>query len=53
MKKIAELCMNYNLGNLIDEPKFVTGGKTNEFLSAYKNNRLGITKAVGKDTLWN
>ena len=26
MKKIAELCMNYNLGNLIDEPKFVTGG---------------------------
>ena len=25
MKKIAELCMNYNLGNLIDEPKFVTG----------------------------
>lgn len=26
MEKIVELCMNYNLGNIIDEPKLVTGG---------------------------
>lgn len=26
MEKIAELCMNYSLGNLINEPRLVTGG---------------------------
>lgn len=41
MKKIAELCMNYNLGNLIDEPKFVTGGLMHRNVSGeYRPRRI-------------
>ena len=42
MKKIDELCMNYNLSNLIGEPKFVTGGLMHKMyqVSAGKENML-------------